>query len=70
MTYTVKYMLTRSEREPHRKKRIRVLYGTTEVDLSADPIADASAGSQLREKLGALLPGWGLGGYHVGEGTP
>ena len=68
MKFTVRYMLTKSERRPHRKKRILTQYGTLEVDLPADPMTDEDTGRILRQKLGSLVEGWTLGGYSVSEG--
>lgn len=68
MKFTVRYMLTKSERRPHRKKRILTQYGTLEVDLPVDPLTDEEQGRALRKTLDSLVDGWSVGGYHVSKG--
>lgn len=68
MKFTVRYMLTKSERKQHRKRRILTQYGTLEFESETDPIKDPGASRRLREGLDELVPGWSIGGYHVSEG--
>lgn len=70
MKFNIRYMLTKSERRPHRKKQILTQYGTLQVDLPTDPLVDEEQGKALWKTLNSLVDGWSVGGYHVSKGEP